>query len=563
MFITKLSKMLTIEEVLFEFIHAVFPLFLLFLKIINVDIEEYINCPIGYELINDPLKVISIGPDKKRHIKYYERNNILRIIVNNNNKCPFTQNTIIETNNSPLLKEFIRFYSSYNKNKYKNITKFKFNFSDKIFNLLSSIQKINYLINVNINNEFNNRNLLYRINNLEQNNDVEVNQKVLFYNNVYKLFFPIYQFYFDNILNKFNELKYISIKKLFNFKFNDFRYYYTEDKLKYFNNEQSEYFKFKIIKKLLRNKKFNFIKKLNIDFNNYIKMLDESELILLLKNNIIPVNLLISNLNIYNFSSIIDYLIKNNEIKYLRNKNINFNKYINYISETGIKYLLDNNMINILNICVNNILYNNLFEYLNLINSNHCKNKLKELAKSIIYQKKKLKIICNQLNEENTKIFMSYFIKYISIKDFFKYDYFEEIPILLNNGIDINYKDKKKRTLPIICSVNNCLQSLAYLLNNYDFDLEEKDDFGFSLEDYMIINNQKDILNKYKNYEEIIINDNYVYTYNLFNDGCKGQMYKEFMSCNYGGYYWDYIHNDNDLNTIRSCDFVKLEKYGY
>ena len=556
MFITKLSKMLTIEEVLFEFIHAVFPLFLLFLKIINVDIEEYINCPISYDLINDPVEVISIGPYNKRHIKYYERNNILRIIGNNNNKCPFTKNTIIKINNSPLLREFIRFYSSYNKNKYKNITKFKFNFSDKIFNLLSSIQKINYLINVNINNKLHNRHLGYVIKYLEKNNDVEVNQKVLFYNNVYKLFFPIYQFYFDNILNKFNELKYISIKKLFNFKFNDFRYYYTEDKLKYFNNEQSEYFKFIIIKKLLRNKKFNFIKKLNIDFNNYIKMLDESELILLLKNNIIPVNLLISNLNIYNFSNIIDYLIKNNEIKYLRNKNINFNKYINYISETGIKYLLDNNMINILNICVDNILYNNLFEYLNLIDSNHCKNKLKELAKSIIYKKKTLKIICNQLNEENTKIFMSYFIKYISIKHFFKYDYFEEIPILLNHGIDINYKDKKKRTFPMICSVNNCLQSLAYLLNNYDFDLEEKDDFGFSLEDYMIINNQKDILNKYKNYEEIIINDDYEYTNNLFNDGCKDQMYEMFMECNY-------LDDNNYFDMIQKSDFVKLEKYGY
>lgn len=558
MFITKLSKMLTIEEVLFEFIHAVFPLFLLFLKIINVDIEEYINCPIGYELINDPVKVISIGPYNKRHIKYYERNNILRIIGNNNNKCPFTKNTIIEINNSPLLKEFIRFYSSYNKNKYKNITKFKFNFSDKIFNLLSSIQQINYLLNININNELNNRYLCLKIYDLGINNDIEVNQKVLFYNNVYKLFLTICYFDFNNILNKFNELKYISIKKLFNFKINKFRY---------FDNEQSEYFKLIIIKKLLRNKKFNFIKKLNIDFNNYIKMLDESELILLLKNNIISINLLISNLNI-NFSSIINYLIKNNEIKYLRNKNINFNKYIDCIPETGIKYLLDNNIINILNICENRILRNNLFEYLNLIDSNHCKNKLKELAKSIIYQKKTLKIICNQLNEENTEIFMSYFIKYISIKnicikDFFKYDYFEEIPILLNHGLDINYKDKKKRTLPIICSVNNCLQSLAYLLNNYDFDLEEKDDFGFSLEDYMIINNQKDILNKYKNYEEIIINDDYVYTYNLFNDECKEQMYKEFMSCNYGGYYWDYIHNDNDLNTIRSCDFVKLEKYGY
>jgi len=561
--------MLTIEEILFEFIHAVFPLFLLFLKIINVDIEEHINCPISYDLINDPVEVISIGPYNKRHIKYYERNNILRIIRNNNNKCPFTKNTIIEINNSPLLREFIRFYSSYNKNKYKNITKFKFNFSDKIFNLLSSIQKINYLINVNINNELHNRHLGYIIRNLEKNNDVEINQKILFYNNVYKLFFSIYSFTFDDILNKFNDLKYISIKKLFNFKINKYNYLSSSiDQLKYIDNEQSEYFKFKIIKKLLRNKKFNFIKKLNINFNNYITKLDVSELILLLINNIISINLLLSNLNRYEFSNIIINLIENNEIKYLRNKNINFNKYFDCILKTRMKYLLDNKIINILNISVNEILYNNLFEYFNLIDSNHCKNKLKELAKSIIYQKKKLKIICNQLNEENTKIFMSYFIKYISIKnisikDFFKYDYFEEIQILLNNGLDINYKEDKKRTLPMICSVNNCLQSLAYLLNNYDFDLKEKDDFGLSLEDYMIINNQKDILNKYKNYEEIIINDDYEYTNNLFNDGCKGPMYKEFMSCNYGGYYWDYIHNDNDLNTIRSCDFVKLEKYGY
>lgn len=547
MFITKLSKMLTIEEVLFEFIHAVFPLFLLFLKIINVDIEEYINCPIGYELINDPVKVISIGPYNKRHIKYYERNNILRIIGNNNNKCPFTKNTIIEINNSPLLKEFIRFYSSYNKNKYKNITKFKFNFSDKIFNLLSSIQQINYLLNININNELNNRYLGLKIYYLEKNNDIEVNQKVLFYNNVYKLFLTICCFDFNNILNKINDLKYISIKILFNFKFNNNE---INDK------EQTEYLKFKIIKKLLRNKKFNFIKRLNINFNNYIRNLDVSELILLLINNIISINLLLSNLNRYKFSNIIINLIENNKIKYLINKNINFNKYINYIPETVIKYLLDNNIINILNICVNNILYNNLFEYLNLIDSNHCKNKLKVLAKSIIYQKKKLKIICNQLNEENTKIFMSYFIKYISIKDFFKYDYFEEIPILLNHGIDINYKDKKKRTLPIICSVNNCLKSLAYLLNNYDFDLEEKDDFGFSLEDYMIINNQKDILNKYKNYEEIIINDDYVYTYNLFNDGCKGGMYEMFIKYNY-------IDDNYYLDMISNSDFVKLKKYGY
>jgi hypothetical protein len=115
----------------------------------------------------------------------------------------------------------------------------------------------------------------------------------------------------------------------------------------------------------------------------------------------------------------------------------------------------------------------------------------------------------------------------------------------------------------MICSVNNCLQSLAYLLNNYDFDLKEKDNFGFSLEDYMIINNQKDILNKYKNYEEIIINDNYYYTHNLFNDGCKGQMYEEFMSYNYGGNFWYYEYNDKQFNKIRSCDFVKLKKYGY
>lgn len=545
MFITKLSKMLTIEEVLFEFIHAVFPLFLLFLKIINVDIEEYINCPIGYELINDPVKVISIGPDNKRHIKYYERNNILRIIGNNNNKCPFTQNTIIEINNSPLLKEFIRFYSSYNKNKYKNITKFKFNFSDKIFNLLSSIQQINYLLNIN--NELNNRYLCLKIYDLGKNNDIEVNQKVLFYNNVYKLFLPICYFDFNNILNKINDLKFISIKILFNFKFNNNE---INDK------EQTEYLKFKIIKKLLNNKKFNFIKKLNIDFNNYITMLDVSELIILLINNIISVNLLSSNLDVYSFSFIINYLIENNEIKYLRNKSINFNYYFSFIPETGMKYLLNNNIINILNICENEILRNNLFEYLNLIDSNHCKNKLKKLAKSIIYQKKTLKIICNQLNEENTKIFMSYFIKYISIKHYFKYDYFEEIPILLNHGIDINYKDKKKRTLPMICSVNNCLQSLAYLLNNYDFDLEEKDDFGFSLEDYMIINNQKDILNKYKNYEEIIINDDYVYTYNLFNDGCKGQMYEMFMKYNY-------LYDDYYLDMISNSDFVKLKKYGY
>lgn len=530
--------MLTIEEVLFEFIHAVFPLFLLFLKIINVDIEDYINCPIGYDLINDPVKVISIGPDNKRHIKYYERNNILRIIGNNNNKCPFTQNTIIEINNSPLLKEFIRFYSSYNKNKYKNIIKFKFNFSEKIFILLSSIQKINYLINVNINNKLHNSHLSYVIYYLEKNNDVEVNQKVLFYTNVYKLFFPIYEFSFNNILNKFNDLKYISIKKLFNFKF-----------------DNCEFFKLKIIKNLLNNKKFIFIKKLNINFNNYITKLYISELIILLKNNIISINLLLSNLIYYEFVDIIEQLVETNEIKYLRNKNINFNKYINYISETGIKYLLDNNIINILNISVNTIYYNNLFEYLNFIDSNNSKNKLKNLVKYCHYDK--IKIICNQLNKENTKIFVSYFIKNISIKYYFKYDYFEEIQILLNNGLNINYKEEdKKRTLPMICSVNNCLQSLAYLLNNYNFDLKEKDDFGFSLEDYMIINNQKDILNKYKNYEEIIINDDYEYSYNLFNDGCKGQMYEMFMECNY-------LDDNNYFDMIQKSDFVKLEKYGY